>query len=315
MRTRWAILALLLVIAVVAGVRLAGRRDQRVRIAYPPVMGSLPLFIAQEQQLFAKEGLQAQALPFSSSNDLVTALATGQVDVSPAVSLIPLVHLEIQHPGKIRIFAHSRMRKENSTYRIVVKSDSPLHGLNDLQGKRIGVFPGTSATRLLDFFLKRKGVDTGNINFVQLPSSAQVSSLESGAIDALFSYDPLVLTSEGRYRALSNSVYAELIEPCPLGVSVVARDFERAHRQTAARTTSALQQAIAFMGAHPNEVKPLLPRFTKMLPETAARVNVADITLSNDVDAAVLQRFIDLLHEIGEIPERIDAHRLVDPTR
>jgi ABC-type nitrate/sulfonate/bicarbonate transport system substrate-binding protein len=207
------------------------------------------------------------------------------------------------------------MRPENSTYRIVVKSESPVHALKDLEGKKLGVFPGTSATRMLSAFLKKKGVDPQKIAFVPLPPSAQVSSLESGAIEALFAYDPLTLTAPpGRYRALSNSVYAELIEPCPLGVSVVARDFERRRPRAALKAVTVVQQGIAYMGAHPDEVKALLPKFTKMTPEVAARVKVGDVTLSNEVDLASLQAFIDLLYDIGEIPEKIDADRLIDRT-
>lgn len=303
-----------LVLAMAAGG--CSRRSGQVRLAYPPIMGSLPVFIAEDQQLFEKRGLQAQTVSFSSSNDMVSALVAGQVDLLPAVSLVPLIHLEIQHPGKFRVFSHSRMRRDNSTYRIVVKAASPVTSLQDLQGRKIGVFPGTSATRLLSAFLKRTGVDPDKITFLQLPSSAQVAALESGAVDALFAYDPLILMTEpGHYRALSNSVYAELSEPCPLGVSVISRAFERAHPEAAARAVAALQEAIAYMAAHPQQVRPLLPRFTKMTPEVASRVNVMDVTLTNDVDAAALQRFIDLLHQIGEIPERIDAHRLIDRTR
>jgi NitT/TauT family transport system substrate-binding protein len=279
-------------------------------------MGSLPVFVAQDQHLFEKQGLKLDTVTFSSSNDMVSALAAGHVDLLPAVSLVPLVHLEIQHPGKVRVFSHSHMRRENSTYRIVVKASSAVLSLLDLQDRKIGVFPGTSATRLLSVFLKRHQVDPQRVMFVQLPPSAQVASLESGAIDALFAYDPLVLAGEpGRYRAISDSVYGELSEPCPLGVSVVSRDFERAHPQTAGAATRATQQAIDYMSAHPREAASLLPRVTKMTPEMAARVNVADITLSNTLDIAALQRFIDLLFESGEIPERIDAHRLIDPTR
>jgi ABC-type nitrate/sulfonate/bicarbonate transport system substrate-binding protein len=208
------------------------------------------------------------------------------------------------------------MRRDNSTYRIVVKAGSPLSNLQDLQGRKLGVFPGTSATRLVGAFLKRKSVDPEKVAFIQLPSSAQVSSWESGAIDALFAYDPLTLMTEpGHYRALSNSVYAELSEPCPLGVSVIARAFERANPKAAAVAAGAIQDAIAYMEKHPQEVKPLLPRFTKMTPEVASRVNVSDVTLTNDVDPAALQRFIDLLYQIGEIPEKIDANRLIAPTR
>ena len=306
--------AMSLLMAMAAGG--CSRRRDEVRLAYPPIMGSLPVFVAEDQQLFEKRNLKVQTVSFSSSNDMVSALVAGQVDLLPAVSLVPLIHLEIQHPGRFRVFSHSRMRRDNSTYRLVVKAASPVGGLPDLQGRKIGVFPGTSATRLLGAFLKRKGVNPDKVTFIQLPPSAQVASLESGAIDALFAYDPLILMTEpGHYRALSDSVYAELSEPCPLGASVISRAFERSHPRVSARATAAIQEAIAYMAAHPQEVRPLLPRFTKMTPETASRVNVADVTLTNDVDAAALQRFIDLLYQIGEIPERIDAHRLIDPTR
>jgi ABC-type nitrate/sulfonate/bicarbonate transport system substrate-binding protein len=110
-------------------------------------------------------------------------------------------------------------------------------------------------------------------------------------------------------------VYAELIEPCPLGVSVISREFEQTRPVIASRAAGVVQHAIDYMAARPDQAKAILPRFTKMTPEAANRVNVADITLSNTIDVAALQRFIDLLYEIGEIPEKIDAHRLIDPTR
>ncbi|MGI9103660.1 MAG: ABC transporter substrate-binding protein [Terriglobales bacterium] len=308
---------MLLLVMVGFGVLLGSRRSPRhVRLAYAPIMGSLPVFIAQDQGLFQKEGVQPETVPFSSSNDMVSALVAGQVDLLPAVSLVPLIHLEIQHPGKIRVFATSRMKPENSTYRIVVKSGSPVQRLQELSGKKMGVFPGTSATRLLSEFLVQHKVDPKTIAFVQLPPAAQVASLESGAVDALFSYDPLSLIGEpGRYRDISNSVYGELSEFCPVGVSVIARDFERTHPEAAAAAANALQHGIEQMGAHPQQAAALLPHFTKMTPEMALRVKIDDVTLSNAVDVAAMQRFIDLLYQIGEIPEKIDAHRLVQPTR
>jgi ABC-type nitrate/sulfonate/bicarbonate transport system substrate-binding protein len=317
MRKFIVVAAAILLILGLLGLRLwSGLGSARVRIAYPPMMASLPVFVAEDQQLFARQGVKPQTIAFSSSNDMVNALVAGQIDLLPAVSLVPLVHLEIQHPGKVRIFSHSRMRPDNANYRIVVPSASPVRALHDLRGRKLGVFPGTSATRLVSVFFRKQGVDPESITFVQLPPAAQISSLESGAVDALFAYDPLILTAPpGKYRALSNSVYAELIDPCPLGVSVVSREFERKRPATAAHAIRVIQQGISFMGAHPEQARALLPKFTKMTPEVASRVNVADVTLSNDVDVATLQRFIDLLYDSGEIPEKIDAHRLVDPTR
>jgi NitT/TauT family transport system substrate-binding protein len=295
----------------------SSKAPREVRIAYPPIIPSLPLFVAQEQRLFEKENLTTEMLPLSSSNDLVNALVAGQADMLPAVSFIPIVHLEIQHPGKVRVFSHSRMNESNALDKIIVKEKSSLRSVQDLQGRKIGVFPGTAPQKMLITFLKKHGVNAKTNSFVQLAPQAQLSSLESGAVDALFSYEPVTTTAlvHGGYRALFGSVYADLLNPCPIGVSVISRDFERSQPDLARRSVKVLQDGIAYMAANQTFSRALLPKFTKLPPEIAARVNISDVTLQNQVDVGNLQAFVDLLYVSGEIPEKIDAHRLVDPTR
>ena len=308
-----------LVAAVSVGIWIASprRAPEEVRVAYPPIIPSLPLFVAREQHFFEKQNLKIKLLPLSSSNDLVNALVAGQADMLPAVSLIPIVHLEIQEPGKVRVFSHSRMNENNALDKILVKENSTLRTLPDLQGRKIGVFPGTAPQKMLAAFLKNHGVNADAISFVQLAPQAQLSSLESGAVDALFSYEPVTTTAlvHGGYRVLFGSVYADLLNPCPIGVSVIARDFERSKPEPARRSVEALQAGITYMQANPKLARSLLPGFTKLPPEIAERVNISEVTLQNQMDIANLQAFVNLLYVSGEIPQKIDAHRLVDPSR
>ena len=83
----------------------------------------------------------------------------------------------------------------------------------------------------------------------------------------------------------------------------------------AALGLDALGQALDYMRTHSDEARGLLPKFTRIPPEIAARVNLADTTLTDQVDVQNLQAFIDLLYESGEIPREIDAQRLVTPTQ
>jgi ABC-type nitrate/sulfonate/bicarbonate transport system substrate-binding protein len=313
---------LLLMVGVVslAGLLASCRRvpedRAEVRIAYLQIIPSLPVFVAQEQGLFEKENLRLKAIALSSSNDLVNAMVAGQADMLPGTSLVPIIQLEIHSPGRVRIFSHSRMNDSNALDKIIVKQASPLHDIAGLRGKKIGVFPGTAPSHMLSAFFKKHGVDPVTVSMVQLPPQAQISSLASGAVDALFAYEPVTTTAlvHGGYRQLFGSVYADLLNPCPIGASVISREFERNHPQAAAGAVRALQHGVDYMAAHPAESRALLSKYIKLPPEIAAKVNVADVTLSNQVDISNLQQFIDLLYQIGEIPERIDAHRLVDPT-
>lgn len=292
-------------------------KNGEVRVAYLQIIPSLPVFVAQEQQLFGKENLQLKSIVLGSSNDLVNSMIAGQADILPAVSLVPIIHLEIQSPGRVRVFSHSRMNNSNALDKIIVRDSSPLHSIEDLRGKKIGVFPGTAPSHMLAGFFKKHGVDPATVVMLQLPPQAQISSLDSGAVDALFSYEPVTTTAlvRGTYRQLFGSVYADLLNPCPIGASIISREFERNHRELAASAVHALQEGVDYMATHEAESRALLSKYVQLSPEIAARVNVADVTLSNQVDVANLQQFIDLLYQTGEIPQRIDAHRLVDPTR
>ncbi len=288
-----------------------------VKVAYPPMVAALPYIIAEEDRLFPTNDVKVEATLFTSSNDMLNSLVAGQSDLIPAISLIPIIQLEIQYPGKVRLYSHSRMSREKAIDAIIVKEDSSIRTLNDLAGKKIGLFPGTSPSNLLKAFLKKKGIATDSMTLVQLAPPAQLSSLKAGAVDALFTYEPVTTTAlkQGGYRQVFGSVYADLLDPCPIGASVISRDFERKHPDAARKLVSALDQATVLQRTQPDKFRPLIEKIVKIPPEIAASVNIVDATLSTEDDTANLQRFINLLHEIGEIPEAIQAERLVAPTK
>ncbi len=293
------------------------QKVREVRIAYPPIIASLPMYVAENQKSFEGSNIAFNKTVFVNSNDMINALVAKQIDVLPAVSLIPIINLEIQYPGRVRLFSHSRMRTDNAFDGLVVKNESSIKEIKDLAGKKIGVFPGTSAFKMLSVFLKNKGVDVQGINFVQLPPPNQLSSLESGAIDALFTYEPVttIAFKSGKYRKLFGSVYADLLNPCPIGSSAISRDFERENPELARKTLNIIDQSVQSIRNNPAEAKTLLPNYMEIKPEIASEVNFVDVTLSTENDVDNLQRFIDLLYEVGEIKEKIDARRLLEPTK
>ena len=76
-------IAVLLAGAAVGLWRSSRRAPGEVRIAYLPIIPSLPVFVVQEQHLFEKENLKVAMLSLNSSNDLVNALVAGQADLLP----------------------------------------------------------------------------------------------------------------------------------------------------------------------------------------------------------------------------------------
>lgn len=289
---------------------------ETVHLAIIPATTGLPAFAAKQIGAFTHRHITAETTTIPSSNDLINALVAGRADVAAAVSLIPLLHLELHQPGQYRLIAHTRMRHEGPFDSVIVKNDSPIQNLGGLAGRRIGVFPGTSATNVLKAHLVRNSVAVDGITFIQLPPASQLASLESGAIDALFGYEPTITTALGRgnYRRVMGSVYAALLDPCPVGATVISRRFEREHRQAARQAVEALDEGTTWGRAHEREARAELVRALSLPANVAAAVPLVDWTTEREVSVANLQQFIDLLVQVGELPARVDAARIVAPT-
>jgi TRAP transporter TAXI family solute receptor len=70
---------------------------------------------------------------------------------------------------------------------LVVKSNSNIHGVTYLRGKRIGVGEvGTSSFLTAAVVLKTFGLDLNTIRVERVPMNSAPSQLEAGAIDAYF---------------------------------------------------------------------------------------------------------------------------------
>lgn len=284
-----------------------------VRIAWAPVVGSLPLFVATEMNFFKARKIEPRIVQFISSNDAINAMIAGQVDIMPAVALPPIVNLEIQHPGTVRVFSHSRSTPDRASDSIIVKTASPIKSLKGLEGKKIGVFPGTTARNMLRAFLIKNGIETEGITFVPLPQASQMSALASNAINALFGYEPTttIARESGDYRTIHGSVYASLLNPAPLGVALISRAFEQQSPDPAARAIGAFDDAVRFMRTNLEVSKALIPKFLPVDLKIAQKTTVVESGLSTDNDVVNLQQMVDLLFDLKEIPAKIDARRLV----
>jgi ABC-type nitrate/sulfonate/bicarbonate transport system substrate-binding protein len=202
--------------------------------------------------------------------------------------------------------------------RVLVKSESSIRSAKDLAGKKLALIPGTTASNVMRTFLKQQGVDPQTVSFIQLAPTAQLPALQSGAVDALYAYEPLVtiaLNQGGSFRAITGSIYTSLLEPCPLVVLIVDRNFERQHPETVKNATAAFDDVFKLMREQPSVADMALVSYLKIPADIAPKVNLQNMTYSGQMQLDNLQRFIDILREIGEIQSPIDAKQLTAETK
>lgn len=235
--------------------------QKTIKVGYLPIISSLSIHIAQDNGYFEDEKLKVELIEFRDSNKLGDALAIGTLDVAPTVALVPMANLESRFPGRIRIFSVSKMTKDYPFDSILIKEKLQIQSLKDLEGRKIATFPGTTAAVLLKHFLELQNVDTSKISIVPLSPENQLQALNSGSIDALHGYEPIVSIGLSKgFKRLYGSIYAYLNDPAPIGCSAIAKKFEKDNPKEAASFLKAFDKAVLFVRANPQKSQEVLVR-------------------------------------------------------
>ncbi|HLI11741.1 MAG TPA: ABC transporter substrate-binding protein [Alphaproteobacteria bacterium] len=146
-----------------------------------------PFAIATKLGWYARAGIKVELVPMPGSTDCVKTVATGDLPFSlPSVE--PLATIRSQGV-KARIFYTAY---EGNIYGIAVPKDSPIKGVQDLRGKRIGVQSMASGgVQVARALLAMGGMDPDkDAQIVVIGEAAQAAALvRSKQADALSLYD------------------------------------------------------------------------------------------------------------------------------
>ncbi|MHC4159286.1 MAG: ABC transporter substrate-binding protein [Planctomycetota bacterium] len=293
--------------------KTACRQTPTVRIGYLNLVTSLPVFIAQDKGFFAEQGIDYKIIPVASSNRIVESIVAGELDCFVGASAVPALAAELRSPGKLKVFAVSKITADKPFDALMVKKDSPIRTLSDLSGRKVAVFPGTTAASLLRKYLGDKGVNVSAITFVPMPPAKHLDALMEGSVDVIYAYEPTIAIalSRGAVKKLHGSAYADMLSPNPISVSVVSAAFIRKHPETAAKVIRALERAMNYMKEQDKQTRHILIRRMELSRDTANRCVFLYMLGHERINVAVFQRFADMLTELGELEGHIAVDGLI----
>lgn len=284
-----------------------------VKIGYLPIMASLPLYVAQENEYFSEQGVQVETVQMQSSNQLVDALVRGDIDIVVESSAVPALIAETIDSGKIKIFSASDITPETPFDSLIIKSNSLLSSLKDLEGKKIGLFPGSTATNLLKKYLSDNGVDTAKMEFIQIIPANQLPALYAGSIDALHAYEPTtaIALQSGNAKKLYSSIYAKQLNHNPQGVALISTKFISENSRLAKKTVAAFNQASDFITKNDAKTREIVVEYVKVDKGVADNVVFLYMSRSDKINKDALQAYADMLNAIGEMENKINTSNLL----
>jgi len=146
-----------------------------------------PVFVAQEQGIFKKYGLEGELVNFGASTEaLLEAIATGKADGGVGMALRWLKALEQGFDVKITAGTHG------GCSRLVALKSTGITELKQLKGKTIGISDLAShGKNFFSILLHKEGLDpVADVEWRQYPGELLQLAAEKGEIHAIADGDP-----------------------------------------------------------------------------------------------------------------------------
>jgi len=278
-------------------------KTDKVTVGYLNMVSSLTHFVAKEKGYYKEQNIEVVANSVKTSNLIAQELVSGHINVGIELAITPILKQLDNNPNTVKIFSTSNITTENGFDAIVVKNNSSIKELKDLAGKKIGGFPGSTAkVSFLEMFTE-KYPDLKQPTFIKLTPNLHIQSLETGDIDALFAYEPVLSTGIIKYdfQKIFPSVYGTQFSPNPIGVGAVNNDWLKNNPKIAKRFFIAINKALDFINNHPKEAKSILAKATNIDEKIAQNMNTLPLSKSNEININNLDKYLVLLKKLGEI--------------
>ena len=256
-------LTLLLLCSIFLSACVSQSPPATLKIAVLPIIDTLPMYVAQQEDLFARHGVVVEFVPVASAperDQLIAARgADGTVNETLAVMLFNKENIGMQ---VVRYAL--RPTETHGHFFILASGRSGISSVEELKGVEIGVSQGTVIEYVTERLLQANDFTTDEIRTVAVPRIPdRMALLTSGELSAGVMPDPLasLVVSQGGVIIADDSGYPEY------GFSVISfrKDVLDANPNTVRAFLAAIEDATALLNARPDAYKDLLSE-QKLVP-------------------------------------------------
>jgi NitT/TauT family transport system substrate-binding protein len=288
-----------------------------VRIGTQPWIGYGPWWIAQEQGLFAKHGIDAQLIDFVQDTEVNAAFAAGEMDVANLAS----------HTA-IKLFANGVdlrivLLEDASREADAIIAGAGISEIADLQGQTVAYEEGATSDLLLNYALQQNGLTLADITPAPMPAAGAGSALIAGQVAAAVTYEPYISAAMAQDPAVQ-VIYTGAADPGLISDVLAARaGFAQENPETMRALLQVWDEAVQFLNSNPDEGRAIIAAAVQSSAEelTTAFDGVEFYTLEQNLTGAdngstlgVLQDVLTVSQSIGLVEQAPDLASIFDPS-
>jgi len=295
----------LIAVLVFTYIRVSNDKDV-IKVGYMEIASHAPLIAAYKNNFFNKYNIQVELEVYPNTAALINAIESKRIDV--AFQVTPDLAWKSAQSNLLYI------------YFIAQSTDkSPIDGLyamhkiskDSLIGKKIGCFPGPTAKAMTEkIMLEAYGLKPSDYELIEVQPPIQLTKLEKGEIELLFTYEPLGSLAQDRIKALKiidAPVEKYIVNPWNGGVGIFSEDFVKYRKDVAGRFQDAIVEANKYLTSSPDVAAQTLIQLQPGLThDIAIKIPLQNLIFSNSTDEinainSALERQLEIYKDLNII--------------
>jgi NitT/TauT family transport system substrate-binding protein len=276
-----------------------------------PAIDSAGLYIAQDQGLFAAQGLHVTIVPVKtpppSTQDLVNGQMQGQYDITAGDYVTYIKDqfgYQVSKKADLRIIAESSFLQPN-VLTLLTKGGSQISSVSQLRNKVVSVnAPNDIGTLLVNSLLIAHGLTPAEVHYANVPFPAVAPTLTNpnSFVSASFAPEPFVSFGEAQAGLQELADLDQgATQDFPIQGYAVTAQWAKKYPNTLKAFTTALSQGQQIADTDRAAVEVAIEKYLGITKEAAAFISLPAFPLG--VDAVRLQRVVNSMIRFGLLPK------------
>ena len=169
----------------------ATNSSKEYKIGVLSIDDSFPIYVAKEEGLFEKEGVNVKVIPFKSSSEESQALESKSIDMMMNDMVVQSLLKKSNTDTKILATAYGA-KPEEGRFVVLAAPNSGIKTPEGFYGKKLAISKNTMMQYLMDSYYDYLKLDINKVDLVNIPNlQTRMEALLSGKIDGAILPDPL----------------------------------------------------------------------------------------------------------------------------
>jgi NitT/TauT family transport system substrate-binding protein len=257
---------------------------------------SVPMYVAQQEQYFTKEGIEVELIPFLSALERDSAITARAIDgaVSDPVGAILLD----QGRGLIKITSLCLGEKpEEGVFAILASPDSGLNTVDDLKNVPIAVSNATIIEYVTERLLEEKGFTPSQIMTIEVKKMPiRMQMLLSNSVKAATLPEPLasIAVAKGARLLVSDNTSKESLSQT---VIIFRKDILENRMNNVKAFFKGLHSAVQAINSNPESYRSLFIEKGRVPPFMTDSYKIPDFPLPEPFSKQLYTPIMDWLYK------------------